>query len=161
RVPQPVALAIASIRGGDIKAGSLWRGQSSKTFPVIPGMQYWKLIPPEGHSLVLPFPEADGLTVEGAAKEARVVLSGGLLLTYLATWALWDLSSDPNGLFQITPEAVADLRGFPVYANKKGGGRTYGKAMDLFLGDIKRLCNIGIDRIDADGGSIRASSVEA
>lgn len=141
RVPQGVLLAASSIRSGKIE--SMERAFPARdTFPIDDDMRHWTVIPREGTTLVLPFTDASGVTVSASAGEARLVLSGGMLLTYLTTWALWASMPDPAGRFLVNTRHVAELRGFTAH----GAGRnaSFGRPMQDFRSDLDHLTCLGI-----------------
>lgn len=147
RMPTAVLEATIAARAGQI--ASVERTYASKdTFPVVDvdvAIQHWTLVPREGTSLVLPLRDADGITVENVGKQARMVLTGGPLMTYLTTWALWDEQRDFTGIFLVEPKRVADLRGIsPSAARGRSGGGSYGRFWQDFRRMLNELCQHGV-----------------
>jgi hypothetical protein len=164
RVPQGVLLASADVGREDFRRIEPLGGGG--VFPLADGIVHWHIVPREGRplSLVLPFPGSSGVTVarfrqlaagkdalvqEGraammtqAAHEARLVLSGGMLMSYLTTWALWADECDATGKFLVTSAKVAELRGFLL--RRRGTTTSYGKHMSVFRRDLDALTNCGV-----------------
>jgi hypothetical protein len=176
RVPQGVLVAATDLGGDNFKR---IEPATSKAFPIAPNIEHWRIVPREGTpiALVLPFPGSSGITVQNlrhqlttgdeaqqretrgalraqAGHEARLVLCGGVLMSYLTTWALWACDPDSSGRFLVTEPGVAELRGFRLYPGSKGA--RYGKPMSSFKRDLDTLTNCGV----AATSEIKAKSVE-
>jgi hypothetical protein len=166
RVPQGVLEAAADL-GGDNFRRIDPAVVTSGVFPIAEDIEHWRIVPREGTplALVLPFPGSSGITVQNlrrqlsvgdeaqkqemraalrgrAGHEARLVLCGNVLMSYLTTWALWATNPDPAGRFLVTTGKVADLRGFRLYGER--GKETYGKPMSSFKRDLLSLMNCGV-----------------
>jgi hypothetical protein len=181
RVPQGILLAASDIGRDDferIEPADATSMLTTGMFPLVEDVAHWHIVPREGTpmSLVLPLPGASGITVqkyrqlttgrdsptlqqargemrEQAAHQARLVLTGGMLMSYLTTWALWAEHHDVGGKFLVTASKVAELRGFPLHDRGKA---SYGKHMSLFKRDIETLISCGICSIS----EIRTKSIE-
>lgn len=174
RVPHGVLAAATAIGGDDfgkIEAAAMKNG----VFPIADDIEHWKIVPRDDAplTLVLPFPGSSGITVQNVrqhaaegdearaalrtrvAQEARLVLCGNVLMSYLTTWALWATNPDPAGRFLVTSEKVADLRGFRLLG--EGRQATYGRPMTTFKRDLGHLMNCGV----SGTSEIKARSVEA
>ncbi len=160
RIPQSVAVAFASTRGGELQRAPLrWHDRSGKTFPTSLDLRRWTFVPPRGATLVLPFGDetAHGITIERSGPIVREVLSGGSLRSYLATWALWaEQGCNAEGAFALDTNQIADLCGLEVYENKSGGGASYGKALQDFRAAVEHLHTIGLAAV----GDVEARSAE-
>ncbi len=157
RVPQGLLVATTNVRSGRIDA--VERAFPSKgTFPIDPDMALWTVIPSEGTALLLPFEDASGVTVATVHGRAHMVLSGGLLMSYLTTWALWGMRPDTAGRFLVSTGEIADLRGWPRLSGGRAsaGGTTYGRPMTEFRGHVRTLEGYGIKGTS----EIKARSVE-
>jgi hypothetical protein len=156
RVPQGLLVATTHVRSGRIE--TVERAFPAKdTFPIDPDMALWTVVPSEGTSLVLPFADMSGVTVATVRGQAHLVLSGGLLMSYLTTWALWGARPDPAGRFLVSTEEVASLRGWSRRSTGRSeGGATYGKPMSEFRGHVRMLEGYGIKATS----EIKARSLE-
>jgi hypothetical protein len=157
RVPQGLLVATTQVRSGRIE--KVERAFPAKdTFPIDPDMALWTVVPSEGTPLLLPFEDASGVTVATVQGRAHMVLSGGLLMSYLTTWALWGLRPDTAGRFLVSTGEIAELRGWPrLSAGRAGaGGTTYGRPMTEFRGNVRTLEGYGIKATS----EIKARSVE-
>lgn len=156
RVPQGMLVATTDVRSGRIEL--VERAYPPKdTFPIDPDMALWTVVPSEGTSLVLPFGDISGVTVATVRGQAHLILSGGLLMSYLTTWALWGARPDPTGRFLVSTEEVASLRGWPRHSSGRSeGGATYGKPLSEFRNHVRTLEGYGIKATS----EIKARSVE-
>jgi hypothetical protein len=163
RVPQGVLVAATDIGRAEscpIANVPVTRGM----FPIAEDIERWRIVPRPGAplALVLPFPGSSGITVakinrqlttggdaqrlearaklqQNAAHEAQLILCGGVLMTYLTTWALWASQPDNTGRFLVTVRSVAELRG--LERDRVG---SYGRPMDSFKRDMLTLMNCGV-----------------
>lgn len=141
RVPQGFVVAATSVRSHRIEA--VERVYPARdTFPIDPESALWAVIPSKGTTLVLPFEGVSGVTVATVSGQAHMVLSGGLLMSYLTTWALWNANPDPAGRFLLSTGAVAEFRGWTRHGS--GSGATYGKPMTEFRSHVRTLEGYGI-----------------
>jgi hypothetical protein len=141
RVPQGFVVAAAAVRSHRIE--SVERVYPARdTFPFDTDSALWAVIPSKGTTLVLPFEDASGVTVATVGGQAHLVLSGGLLMSYLTTWALWNANPDPAGRFLVSASAVADFRGWTRHGT--GSGATYGKPLTEFRSHVRTLEGYGI-----------------
>jgi hypothetical protein len=135
RIPQGLIVGTQAVRSGAIN--SVTRCYPGKdTFAMDDHMHLWAVVPSRGTTLVLPFTDASGVTVERVAHESRLVLSGSLLITYLTTWAVWGRRPDDGGKFIVDSREIAELRGFSEASSRK--------LMHDFRRSIDELTRIGV-----------------
>jgi hypothetical protein len=171
RVPQAVLVGASEVCRAEALALSPVK-VAKGMLPLPENIELWRIVPRDGASLalVLPFPGSSGITVanvgrrfstgtdeereearaemrQRAAREARLILCGNVLMSYMTAWGLWARDPDSAGRFLVNPARVAELRGF-----ERDRVGSYGRPMVNFkrdLADLNNCCVSGTDEIKA------------
>lgn len=146
-MPHGIPVAFAHARRGEIVEPPRIFRDIGKTFTSAQDVRFWKLVPPLGATLLLPFDNAVsmyGITIERAGTEARAVLTGSLYQAVNIAWALWQIQGrDEQGYFRLVIKEAMALLGKDAYSGASGGG-TFGKFQTTFRRAFDEASRIGI-----------------